>query len=268
MDPKKLCYRVCRADNIIMVVQGALNNLAASAVSFTMAGNTGILPFLSMFVIGIVERNDPTILNMSGWTEQLLSSWWGITFFGMMTVLEFISMCIPVVDEIVDSIMTFIIPALSILATMSTFGIYNLPTAATNVITNTTAAVAGAGGAARQLNTVTTTEVVEHVTLGFQIFMIVLGILLSLCIHAFKMIVRLIGEGWLTYCLTVIETTWCVLTILIAIFIRPVAIAIAATMIFAAIYGIAQTIRKRNERNQERLVQQTTTTTTYGTAEP
>eukprot|EP00541_Cyclophora_tenuis_P004667 CAMPEP_0116562002 /NCGR_PEP_ID=MMETSP0397-20121206/11908_1 /TAXON_ID=216820 /ORGANISM="Cyclophora tenuis, Strain ECT3854" /LENGTH=275 /DNA_ID=CAMNT_0004088231 /DNA_START=188 /DNA_END=1015 /DNA_ORIENTATION=+ len=273
-----------------MVVKAALNNLASSAVSFTMAGNTGILPFLSLLVIGIVERQDPTILNMERWIEQLLASWWGISFFGLMTILEFISMCIPVVDEVVDSIMTFIIPLMSILASMSTFGIYTLPggaiaapTPAANVtgaraLFDTTTSSSSTADMMTMTMTMTMMDdetaghrelnnIVHHLTTGFKIFVVAMGILLALSLHVFKMLIRLIGEGWLTYCLTIIETTWCVTTILIALFIRPIAIAIAVAMIVAAVYGIIHTLYKRNQRSRERLYPGTTTTASYGTTE-
>lgn len=240
-------------NNTTIIMVAIFDNLAATAVSFTVAGNTGVLPFLSMFLIGIIEKQDPTILNMSGLAETILSSWIGIVFFGVMTVLEFVSMCIPLVDEVVDAIMTFIIPVISILGTLSTFGLFQ----------ETSEASQGQ----RQL------AVADTAFLVFQVCVVVSGILLSLSVHALKMVLRLIGEGWLTYCLTVMEVFWCVCTFLVAIYIRPVAIAIAAIVIIAAVYSI-----KRNffdKRNRERAVanpeQQPSTEQTprsYGSYEP
>ena len=46
------------------------------------------------------------------------------------------------------------------------------------------------------------------------------------------------SEGWLTYCLTIIETMWVITTICIAVFIRQVAIVIAAIIVVAAGYNI------------------------------
>ena len=271
---------------IASAANSAANYLAASAVSFTMAGNTGVLPFLSLFVIGIVERFFPNILNMVGWTEMLLSSWLGIAFFGIMTILEIISMCIPVVDEIIDSIMTFVIPFISIIASISTFGIYgtvnnatqpfltsaattaathlgipnatnvggaigshaagaisshfNSTVAATSVGgTNTTvAAVTAVGGAVRRLNTA------NNMSVGMQITVACVGLVLALSLHFFKMVVRLIGEGWLTPCLTVLEVTWCVTTVFVVIFIRPLAIFVALVAIICACFGMYYFVKR------------------------
>jgi hypothetical protein len=94
---------------------GFFNTLTSTAVSFVVGGNTGISPFLSLFLVGIVERCNSKLLNMSGFTEALLSSYAGLTFLGAATVLEFVSHCVPVVDQIIDSIMTFVVPIMSVL---------------------------------------------------------------------------------------------------------------------------------------------------------
>ena len=56
----------------------ALDYLTSSAVSLTISGNTGISPFLTLLLLGIIEKSDPTLLKMDGWIEPVLSSWFSI----------------------------------------------------------------------------------------------------------------------------------------------------------------------------------------------
>jgi hypothetical protein len=210
---------------------GFFDMLSAAAVSFTVAGNTGVAPFLSLFLVGVIERFDPNALNMGGNIEALLSSWPSLVILAIMTVLEFTSMCVPVVDEIVDSVMVFLIPLMSTLGSMSTFGLFE-QTAETDAEHRDLSAASGA-------------------LIFFQVCVVGIGIILALAIHALKMLVRLIGEGWLTNCLTVIETTWIVTTITMAIFVRQIAVLVAITMCCATIFSIKRNYFDRHNNDDQ-----------------
>ena len=62
-----------------------MDYLSSSAVSLTVAGNTGISPFLTLLLLGIVERADPELLNMDGFIEKILSGWIGISVLAVLT---------------------------------------------------------------------------------------------------------------------------------------------------------------------------------------
>jgi hypothetical protein len=215
---------------------GFFDMLSAAAVSFTVAGNTGVAPFLSLFLVGVIERFDPNALNMGGSIEALLSSWPSLVLLGIMTILEFVSMCVPVVDEIVDSVMIFLIPLMSTLGSMSTFGLFEQAAEADADHRNLSAA--------------------SGALIFFQVCVVGIGIVLALAIHALKMLVRLIGEGWLTNCLTVIETTWIVTTIIMSIFIRQIAILVAITICCAAMFSIKRNYLDKRHNDDAPLADQ------------
>lgn len=39
-----------------------------------------------------------------------MSSWPGLTMWGIMTVLELVGKCVPVIDQMVDSVEVFVVP--------------------------------------------------------------------------------------------------------------------------------------------------------------
>lgn len=207
-------------------MSSSLEELTSSAISMVVAGNTGVTPFLTLLIVALIERSDPEILNMQGRLEEYLASDAGIALLGMATALEFLSMCIPVVDEMVDAGMTFIIPIISAVASASTFGLFlKTDDDDTGRLLQSTSWIG-----------------------PLQIFLILIGIVLSLSIHFCKMIVRLIGEGWLTGCLTVMETVWTTSTIFIVIYIQPVAIVLAILICLAAAYGAYRVFKRIQQR--------------------
>lgn len=159
---------------------------------------------------------DPDLLNMEGKMEDLIASWPSLIVLGILTVVEFVSMCVPVLDQIVDTIMTFVIPIVSVLGSLSTFGLFNQMADQEN----------------RELG------VRSGALLFFQIMIVLCGIGLALLLHLFKMIIRLFGEGCLTGVMTCLEVTWTFFAITMVVFIRPVAIVIAAWLLFCAGYAV------------------------------
>ena len=198
-----------------------MNQITASAISFTVAGNSGISSFLTLFLLGCIEKYDDSLLAMSDGMESILSSWVSLVFLGILTILEFIAMCVPVVDEITDTVMTAVIPIISLVATLGTLGLYDSSSSSSNSDEGSGRELLGDGSA---------------VLGAWKFFVVAMGIGLAITMHLFKMLVRLIGEGWLTNVLTVLETTWCTVTLFVAIFIRTVAIFIAAMIVGAAVW--------------------------------
>ena len=100
----------------------ALQYISTSALSLTLSGNTGVGPFLTLFIVGVIEKADPSLLAMEGWVEKIVASWPAIVIFGILTILEFVGKCVPVIDAVIDSAMTFVVPIFSILGSMSAWG--------------------------------------------------------------------------------------------------------------------------------------------------
>jgi Domain of unknown function (DUF4126) len=209
---------------------GFMDFLTSSAVSLVIGSNTGINPCFTLFLVGCIGKIDPTLLNMEGTTmETLLSSWLSLIVLGVFSVLEFVSMCVPIVDQIVDSIMMFVIPFMSVIGSLSTFGLFN------NQV---------ADQENRQL------DVASGALLFFQIIIVLSGIGLALLLHLFKMFVRLLGEGCLTGVMTCLEVTWTFFAITVVIFIRPIAIIVAVWLIFCAGYTIKRKFLDKSDEEQ------------------
>ena len=151
--------------------------LSTTALSFVFSGNTGVSPFMSMFLIGLLEKTNPDLLQMDGTIEWMLSSWFTIIIWGVLMVLEFVGKCIPVVDEIIDSAMTFIVPIFSIMGSLATFGLFNAVNNGEDLEDEDR----------RRLT-------IASAALTFvQVLLVGVGIVLALCMHGIKMLVRLIG---------------------------------------------------------------------------
>lgn len=212
--------------------------LSATAVSWTVAGNTGIAPFASLFIVGLIEKTNPDLLYMDGAIEWMLSSWASITILGILCVLEFVGKCVPVIDELIDSAITVVVPVFSVLGSLSTFGLFNVPSSSTLTDDFAMSDVDNGdeqddGGRRRHLASIASGTLVF-----FQVIVVLIGILLALSLHGLKMIIRLVGEGCLTNCITVMEYTWIAISITLAIFIRQVAICIAVFFCLVAAYVI------------------------------
>lgn len=205
---------------------GFFDWLSATAVAFTVSGNTGVAPFLTLLVVGLISKIHPDLLNMGGSVGTVLYSWPSLVALGTLTVLEFVAKCVPVVDEIVDSIMTFILPVMSSLGSLSTFGLFHMAN---------TGETESSDQNNRELG------VVAGALVFFQIFVVLFGIVLAFSIHGLKMLLRIIGVGWLTNCLTVLETMWIITSIAIALFIRPIAIITAAFICCGALFSLKRT---------------------------
>jgi hypothetical protein len=154
-----------------------LDWLTTTALSFTISGNTGVSPFMSLFLVGIIEKTNPEMLQMDGTIEWILASWLSIVVWGTLMVLEIVGKCIPVVDEIIDSAMVFVVPIVSTLASLSTFGLFTA--------VNNGESVEDEGHRALSIASAALTFL--------RICIVGVGIVLALCMHGMKMLLRLIG---------------------------------------------------------------------------
>ena len=73
-----------------------MDAIANTAFSLTLSGNSGISPFLTMFLIGMVGKIQPEYLNLDETMEKIMTSWPSLTFWSIMTILETIGKCVPV----------------------------------------------------------------------------------------------------------------------------------------------------------------------------
>jgi Domain of unknown function (DUF4126) len=179
-------------------------------------------------------------LNMNETIQTILASWPALIILGILTVLEFVAKCVPIIDEIVDSVLVFVVPLMSILGSLSTFGIL---TAVSNGYENlSTGDDTGDRSLQYDASSSSTSAFGGFFLMFLQVVLVVVGIGLSVLIHLFKMLIRLLGEGCLTNCLTVLETLWIVSTILLAIYIRPIAIGVACILMCAGAFSFKRRI--------------------------
>mmetsp|Transcript_26312 Transcript_26312/g.39853 ORF Transcript_26312/g.39853 Transcript_26312/m.39853 type:complete len:285 (-) Transcript_26312:55-909(-) len=210
--------------------------ITSAAVSFTMSGNTGISPFLTLFLMGVLERMDGTLLNMDGWIEQVVSSWAGLISFGVLACVEFAGKCIPAVDALIDSINVFVVPVMSVLSTLGSIGLLDAITDATS---------------GRRL------AMGETALLIFKICLVLFGAILALLIHLCKLLLRLIGlaccAGFCQPFITIVETTTVVSCVFLAVYIKQVAIATAVIFFILAGYGVKKRFidKKKKESEEE-----------------
>lgn len=244
-----------------------LDYMISSSVSLTVAGTTGISPFLTLFLLGIIEKSDPTVLNMSGTIETILASWISIFVLGVFTVGDFVGKCVPVIDEAIDSVEVFVVPVLSVLGSLGTLGLLDLVAKGADgdvdvVAIATGIATAAANSAENDSNSIegtvfdvegeSSTNNEPDFLMVWKGVVILLGIFLSLSIHIFKMIMRIIGlacsGGCCSPCFTIVEVTITTLGVMLAVFIQPIAIVMVILLLFAAGFAInRKCIRKKDE---------------------
>ncbi len=110
---------------------------------------------------------------------------------------------------------------------------------------------AGGENKLRGLSSVSTSSVKSSVGNFFRVILVFFGIILALCIHFCKMVIRLLGEGCLTQIITALETTTVCFSVLVSIFVRQFAIFAATCLIIAACYGAKRKYDKWQEEKEE-----------------
>jgi len=207
--------------------------LSSSALSLSMAGNTGISPFLTLFLLALIEKIEPEWLNVGPLVENILTSWWALIVLGILAVLEILAKCIPALDEVVDSIEVFVVPILSVLATLSTVGTLPEATAERRMLEESIAT-----GTADDNNGINFGAAFLTAT---KVVLVIAGMILSLLIHFLKMIVRLasIGcsAGCCQPCITTVELTVVCIGVVFCI-LSPIFAMIACGLFFVGAWYV------------------------------
>merc|ERR1712241_28787 len=211
--------------------------------------------------------------------EVVLASWWSIGILGLLTLGETIGKCIPAIDELIDSAEVFVVPVISVLASLATMGL--LPSSGSNDDAgkgqplDVMGLLGGSGGDAdsefydggdgdyRLLQGDYNTTVIDidddDGTNGFgegfitftKVILVIVGIVLSLLIHFFKMLVRVsslvCSGGCCQPCLTVAEFLIVIFGVLLAIVAPIFAIVACGALLIAAGYVIYVRFCKKKE---------------------
>lgn len=230
--------------------------ITSSAISLTMAGNTGISPFLTLLLLGLVEIAKPELLNMGPAMETLLTSWWSIAILGILSLGEIIGKCIPALDEAIDSAEVFIVPVISVLASIATLGL--LPGSDnTTPDFDVAGLIEGSGGYRLLQDDETTATFGEGFITFTKVCLVVGGVVLALSIHFFKMIVRIssIGctAGCCQPCITITEIVLVVVGVILAIVVPLFAVFTALFLLIAAGYAIRSKCCKRQKDCEDEL---------------
>lgn len=245
----------------------AFDSVTASAASVVISSNSGISPFLTLLIMGLVERNDPGTLHIMDETiEDILTSSIGLGVFGFLTFAHFFLLCIPVVDEVVDGILTFVVPFVSLFGSVATFGLFSNENSDSSdedevedntdgIATNQTSTASGNNGTDdRKL---VLFEKDDTGKLVLQIFLAAFGILLALILHLFEMVLRFFGEAcFLAPCLTIMEVLFTILTVYVALVVPEVAIAFAILLILLCVYAGKRLYERRKKRLEEKAERQ------------
>jgi len=235
--------------------------ISSAAVSLTMAGNTGISPFLTLFLLGLVEILKPELLNMGPTMETILASWWSIVILAGLAIAEMVAKCIPALDEIIDSAETFVIPVISVLSTMATLGLLPGATPAESQ------ADARMGEDVNMIGRFYRDEEYRYLqedldengfSEGFMNFtkvsLVVIGAGLALTIHVFKMIIRLsslvCSGGCCQPCITIMEYMTVVIGVVLAIVLPAFAIIACVIMVGIALYVLRIKCSKKKEESE------------------
>jgi hypothetical protein len=264
-----------------------VNYVANTAFSLTLAGNSGISPFLTMALIGLAGKIQPEYLNLNNTMKWIMTSWPSLCFWCAMTVLETVGKCVPIIDQIMDTAEAFIVPVLvsalligmglifsfpcssrsltsshpdasiSIFAAKSTLGTFSA-FGSFDSYGDGQGAKQGASAVARLrgLTTVSDSSVAHGMAVFVKVILVFVGIVLAISIHFCKMLVRLLGEGCLTQIITILEVTTVCVSVLVSIFIRQFAIFVASCLLLAAGYNAKKRWDKRREGEGQQQQQQ------------
>lgn len=234
--------------------------ISSAAVSLTMAGNTGISPFLTLLLLGVIEMIKPEMLNMGDTMEMLLSSWWSIAVLGVLAIVEMVGKCIPAVDEVIDSAQVFVVPAISVLSTLATMGM--LPgsddyqeDAGLGQTINVTGMFAGGDGLRNLQEELDPDMDPNSFSEGFMTFtkvsLVIFGIGLALAVHLFKMLVRVSSLTCTGGCchpfITVLEYVVVIVGVILAFLVPVFAIVACIVFMVAAGYVIRVKCCKKEE---------------------
>jgi len=251
--------------------------ISSSALSLVVSGNTGISPFLTLFVLGLVEMGNPELLNMGETMEVALASWWSIGILGLLTAGETVGKCIPAIDEMIDSAEVFVVPVISVLASLATMGVLPVPggsssspnaDAGQGQTIDIMGMFGGGDGDGGDYRLLQEDDTVVEVTIeddsndfaeGFitftQVCLVIFGIGLSLLIHFFKMLVRVSSlmctGGCCQPCITVMEFSLVIFGVVLSIFAPVFAIVACIVLLIAAGHVIRVKFCKKKDDDND-----------------
>ncbi|EJK54572.1 hypothetical protein THAOC_25790 [Thalassiosira oceanica] len=222
-----------------------VSTVANAAFALTLNGNAGLSPFLCMLLLGIASRASPDDLPLGDTMAEVLGSIPALGFWAAMTIFEYVGKCVPVLDQVVDSIEVFVVPVLSALGSLAAFGSFDHGdgSAGDNGGNND-------GGDERRRGR--RLGATSGVAVFFRVVLVLFGSMLALSMHFFKMLMRLVGEGCLTCCITVLEASIVCTTVLASIFVRQFAIVTCFAFLSAALFNA----KRRHERRKEKLAKE------------
>jgi hypothetical protein len=164
--------------------------------------------------------------------DKVLASIPALVILGILSLCELLAMCIPVIDEFVDAILVWIVPFFSLVTTLGSWGIYY---------------PGSENGENRLLEE-------DGSGLGYQgfiqVFAVITGMGIALAIRLIKMLVRLLGEGWLTSCITCVEAVLVTFCVIISVYMKYIAIFFAIGL-FVGIGWYWTKGRKRGEEKRK-----------------
>merc|ERR1712194_963895 len=217
--------------------------------------------------------------NMGETMEVALASWWSIGILGLLTGGETVGKCIPAIDEMIDSAEVFVVPVISVLASLATMGVLPVPGGLTSS-SNADAGLGqtidimgmfgggdGDGGDYRLLQEDdTVAEVIieddsNDFAEGFitftQVCLVIFGIGLSLLIHFFKMLVRVSSlmctGGCCQPCITVMEFSLVIFGVVLSIFAPVFAIVACIVLLIAAGHVIRVKFCKKKDDDDDNI---------------
>jgi len=213
------------------------DDIITMCVSLSLAGSCGMAPFLSILVIGILQKTFPSLLDMHDSIRLLLSSTVSLLFLGIMAILQVLASCKAAtrMSHIFNSTNVVIVPIMSICATLSTLGMFEYNKS--NFEED--------DSRERRL-TYTLTLSTQFI---FQTILITLGIFLSISIHMFRMLIRnVVLESSSKFVLTFIETCICIISVVLVVIYNKAAIGVCLTFQLAAIFNVKKRFQQKHER--------------------
>lgn len=200
---------------------------------------------------------------MEDWVSKAVASWPSIAVLGALTIVEFVAKCVPCVDAVYESSMSFVAPILSVFGSMSAFGLFNampedeeqsrtLRSTEYNYNNLTDAYHYYYDESMEEFNNHRRLTAKSGWLVFLQVVLCTIGVIIAILVHLFKLLMRVIGEGCCTCCITSVEYTWTVTSVIITILIVPIAIATAVILIVAAGVGFKKKVYdKKIERRKE-----------------
>mmetsp|Transcript_10061 Transcript_10061/g.22374 ORF Transcript_10061/g.22374 Transcript_10061/m.22374 type:complete len:240 (-) Transcript_10061:182-901(-) len=211
--------------------------ITALSTAFTFAGNSGVSPFLTLFIIGAIEKADPTLLDMDTISERILASWPSLVVLSIFSIGEFVGKCVPVLDELIDSAEIFVVPFISIIASLSATGLLSADSTDDDEHRNL--------------------SIASNTLVFLKTVVVLVGMGLALGIHLMKMLLRLFGQGCFTGCITVVEVFFVVVTVTAAVYVEWVAIFVAACMFILTGYILKRKYLNKKSSDADNLPNRT-----------